>query len=119
MSISESNPFLSTSGSEAPSLSGDFPGGGAWNQKKLKTKEVRKGAKKDKKRGEKTKQQLRQKLSLSIIAQQIPQDQFNHTHKEAYTHHEINAKLFLPSSIRCQLTEKKISFTQIVNILIT
>jgi hypothetical protein len=47
------------------------------------------------------------KLSLSIFAQQIPQDQINHTHKEAYTHHEINAKLFLPSSIRCQLTGEK------------
>jgi len=34
MSISESSLFLSASGSEEPSLSGDsFPGGGAWNQK--------------------------------------------------------------------------------------
>ena len=59
------------------------------------------------------------KIVAFSLAQQIPQDQFKHTHmdKEAYTHHEINAKLFLPSAIRCQLTGKK-SFTQIVNILI-
>jgi len=37
MSISESNPFLSASGSEEPSISSDnFPGGGAWNQKNKK-----------------------------------------------------------------------------------
>jgi hypothetical protein len=117
MSISESNPFLSTSGSEAPSLSGDFPGG-AWNQKKLKTKEVRKGAKKDKKRGEKTKQQCGKNCRFQSLPNKFRKTNST-THKEAYTHHEINAKLFLPSSIRCQLTEKKISFTQIVNILIT
>jgi len=35
MSISESNPFLSASRSEEPSISSDsFPGGGAWNKKK-------------------------------------------------------------------------------------
>jgi hypothetical protein len=35
MSISESNPFLSASRSEEPSISSDsFPGGGAWNPKK-------------------------------------------------------------------------------------
>jgi len=34
MSISESSLFLSASGSEEPSLSGDsFPGGGAWKEK--------------------------------------------------------------------------------------
>jgi hypothetical protein len=45
------------------------------------------------------------KIVAFTLAQQIPQDQFNHTNmdKEAYTHHEINAKLFLPSAIRCQL----------------
>jgi hypothetical protein len=36
MSISESNPFLSASGSEEPSISSDsFPGGGAWKQKNI------------------------------------------------------------------------------------
>jgi hypothetical protein len=45
MSISESNPFLSASRSEEPSISSDsFPGGGAWNQKnkKIRQKKVRK-----------------------------------------------------------------------------
>jgi hypothetical protein len=46
MSISESSPFLSASGSEAPSLSGDnFPGGRAWNPKKKRKKKVKKGSK--------------------------------------------------------------------------
>jgi hypothetical protein len=44
MSISESNPFLSASGSEEASISSDsFPGGGAWNKKK-RQKKVRKGS---------------------------------------------------------------------------
>jgi hypothetical protein len=106
MPISESSPFLSASGSEATSLSGDnFPGGGTWNPKKKKEKESQKRIQKIRKK--ETSSHCGKKLSFSIFAQQIPQDQINHTHKEAYTHHEINAKLFLPSSIRCQLTGEK------------
>jgi hypothetical protein len=45
MSISESNPFLSASGSEEPSISSDsFPGGGAYRtkNKKMREKKARK-----------------------------------------------------------------------------
>lgn len=75
--------------------------------KKIRQKKVRKRSQKITKH---PKQQLRQKLSLSLFAHKIPQDQFNHKHvdKKAYTHHEINGELLvLPSAIRCQLTGKK------------
>jgi hypothetical protein len=63
--------------------------------KNKQTSEVKKGQKKG------AKDNKAEQLPQNNCRFQSLPNKFNHTHmdKEAYTHHEINAKLFLPSAI--------------------